>query len=208
MCLGLSQFLCWRLLLLGCGFDWLVALVVFFHASLSGGSEQLVSIYNCLVTRSFLISKLGCLLELIIALLLFFAFDHGRLSLRSGCDHDRIGDFLRHGLGKWLCFARFTALDDFSLSDHGMLVHVHGILTIPRRLFAFFLFGVLAHVFGEGPWSFFISLHFGRVIMALWHRVDHLLHVVVLLLPSAYVRVHILHERAWRCSLHLVGWYR
>ena len=51
-------------------------------------------------------------------------------------------------------------------------------------------------------------MHFVCVIMAIWQSVDRLLHEFGLKLPPGYVRVHILHECAWRCSLHFVGWYR
>ena len=56
-------------------------------ASLNGGREQLVGGNSCLAARSFLNTKLGRLLELIIWVLLSFDFFHGLIWLGSGYDH-------------------------------------------------------------------------------------------------------------------------
>jgi len=94
------------------------------------------------------------------------------------------------------------------IHDHSMIIHVDGRCMILRFNFDFVLFVFLARVFGDGLRSFSFSLRFGCVIMAFWQSIDHLLHVIVLRLPPGYVRVHILHEHAWRCSLHFFGWHR
>ena len=201
MCLGWCLSHWGRLLLLERGFQWLVLFRIFVKVSLSDGREQLVSSNHCLVALSIFVPKWGRRLEAIIVFLSYFFFDHGLFWLRSGCDHG-----LR--LGKWLCWASFAALCNCFLSDHSVITHVHGLLITPRIFSVFFLFVFLAQVVSIGPRSLFISLHFVCVIMAIWQSVDRLLHEFGLKLPPGYVRVHILHECAWRCSLHFVGWYR
>ena len=93
------------------------------------------------------------------------------------------------------------------IHDHSMIIHVDGRCIILRFNFDFVLFVFLARVFGDGFGFFPFSLRFGCVIMAFWQSIDHLLHGFGLKHPPFNVRVHVLHERAWRCRLHLVGWY-
>ena len=141
---------------------------------------------------------------MIFVVLFVFALDNRLFWLRSGCDHSWMEEFLRLGLVRWLCCARFTVYSHFSRMCHRNLAHVNELLIMPRNLFAFVLFVLLAQVFGEGLRLFVVSLHFGCEITWLGKGIDHLLHGFKLFRPSVYVCVHVLHECSWRSSFHLV----
>jgi len=200
LCLGsILLYLGWllhylrRLLLLGSGVEWLVALKVFFKFSLSSGRDNIVRSNNCLGAGYFLITELGRQFEVFVVVWLFFDSDHGLFSLMNGCDHGRLDDFLRLRLGSWFSYASLTALSNFLIGDQSLITDVHGLLITPRSLFAFDLFIFLALVVGDSQRFFIADLHFGRVITALRKSVDHFLHGVVLKLPPGYVCVHVLH---------------
>ena len=164
LCLSWLSWHLRRLLLFGSDLKSLITLKVCCQLSLSGGRDKIVRKKNCLVTRLFLITNLGRLLEAFLFFCAFFNPDHRLFMFDSGADHDHLVSLLRLRLGRRFGWASLTGLTHFFIRDQRVIIHVHRLLITQRSFTMLYLFEVVAVVVGQSQGFFITGLHFGGVI--------------------------------------------